>query len=71
MAKNDRLIAYAQTHESDLTIEKHIKEICHQYLPSSITLFAVVVLDRFPLNANGKIDRVRLPLPEMNLVPIC
>jgi hypothetical protein len=70
IAKNDRLIAYVQTRESDLTIEQNIKEICRQYLPSSITLFAVVVLDRFPLNANGKIDRARLPLPEMNFVPL-
>ena len=53
--------------ESDLTIEHHIKEICRQYLPSSITLLAVVVLDRFPLNANGKVDRTHLPLPELNL----
>jgi non-ribosomal peptide synthetase component F len=67
VAKNDRLIAYVQTRESDLTIEQHIQEICRQYLPSSITLFAVIVLDRFPLNANGKIDRARLPLPELNL----
>ena len=63
VAKDDRLIAYVQTRESDLLIEQHIKEISRQYLPASISLFAVVVLDRFPLNANGKIDRARLPLP--------
>ncbi|CAF4160893.1 unnamed protein product, partial [Adineta steineri] len=34
VAKNDQLIAYVQTRESDLTIEQQIKEICSQYLPS-------------------------------------
>jgi len=63
VAKDDRLIAYVQTREPNLIIEQHIKEICRQYLPSSMSLFAVVVLDRFPLNANGKIDRARLPPP--------
>jgi aryl carrier-like protein len=64
VAKDDRLIAYVQAREPGLIVEQQIKEICRQYLPSSMTLFAVVVLDRFPLNANGKIDRARLPLPE-------
>ncbi|CAF4145288.1 unnamed protein product, partial [Adineta steineri] len=70
VAKNDQLIAYVQTREADLTIEQQIKEICSQYLPSSISLFAVVVLERFPLNANGKIDRARLPSPEPHTVTL-
>jgi aryl carrier-like protein len=70
VAKNDRLIAYVQTREPNLIIEQYIKDICHQYLPLSITLFAVVVLDHFPLNANGKIDRARLPPPESHVATL-
>jgi aryl carrier-like protein len=32
--------------------------------------FAIVVLDRFPLNANGKVDRARLPPPSSPKVSI-
>jgi aryl carrier-like protein len=62
VAKDDRLIAYVQARSPGLAVEEYIKEICRQYLPSSMIPFAVIVLDRFPLNANGKIDRARLPL---------
>jgi aryl carrier-like protein len=63
VAKDDRLIAYVQTRSPDLIVEEHIKEICRQYLPATMIPFSVIALDRFPLNANGKIDRARLPLP--------
>jgi aryl carrier-like protein len=70
VAKDDRLIAYVQIRESNQIMERQIKEICAQYLPSSIVLYAVIVLDRFPLNANGKIDRARLPLPELHIAAL-
>jgi aryl carrier-like protein len=38
-------------------------QVCHQNLPSSMIPSVVVALDRFPLNANGKVDRARLPSP--------
>ena len=67
VAKDDHLIAYVQTREPDLIVDQQIKEVCRQHLPASVNLFAVVVLDRFPLNANGKIDRARLPPPESHV----
>ena len=70
MAKNDRLISFVQIREENSNIEERIKEICRQYLPSNISLFSVVILDQFPLNANGKVDRNHLPFPEIKFSSI-
>ncbi|CAF1098711.1 unnamed protein product [Rotaria sordida] len=63
LANDDRLIAYVQSRSSDTNIEQIVNEACQQHLPTSMIPEVIVVLDQFPLNANGKVDRTRLPLP--------
>jgi acyl carrier protein len=58
-----RLVAYlampsAPTH-ADLALRRHLK----QRLPDYMIPSAFVILERMPLNANGKIDRKALPAP--------
>ncbi|HKS74562.1 MAG TPA: amino acid adenylation domain-containing protein [Terriglobales bacterium] len=58
-----RLVAYAVAREADLsadTLRAYLKE----QLPDYMVPQAIVLLQKLPLNANGKIDRQALPEPE-------
>lgn len=67
IAHDNHLIAYVQTRSSDTNVEQIVNQACRQHLPTHMLPFAIVVLDRFPLNANGKVDRARLPAPSKNV----
>ncbi|QOC93358.1 non-ribosomal peptide synthetase [Micromonospora craniellae] len=56
-----RLVAYLVA-EGDLTVPE-VHEFLEPTLPSHMIPSVVTVLDAFPLTANGKIDRRRLPEP--------
>jgi acyl-coenzyme A synthetase/AMP-(fatty) acid ligase len=57
---DDYLIAYV---ESSSMNEEQLRDYCRSHLPLFMIPSAFIVLDRFPLNTNGKIDRKRLPTP--------
>ncbi|CAF4091083.1 unnamed protein product, partial [Adineta steineri] len=59
--KDDYLVAYVQS--SDIN-EKQLREHCQSYLPPQMIPSLFVILDKLPLNANGKIDRKLLPPPD-------
>ncbi|NKX87985.1 non-ribosomal peptide synthase/polyketide synthase [Nocardia coubleae] len=72
IAKDDdragaRLIAYAAvadlTPGDEQTIGSRLRGELAGHLPAYMVPAAVVVLDSLPLNANGKVDRARLPEP--------
>ena len=60
---NDHLVAYIQTSNTD---EKQVREHCQSHLPPHMIPSKFVVLEQLPLNSNGKVDRKRLPAPELS-----
>jgi diaminobutyrate-2-oxoglutarate transaminase len=67
-AANSTLVGYVV---GDTTLDvKAIRNSCNQALPGYMVPSDLILLDRFPLNANGKIDRNALPLPNRSGKPL-
>ncbi|CAF1671182.1 unnamed protein product, partial [Adineta ricciae] len=60
---DDHLVAYVQ---SDRSAEIELREHCRSRLPPFMIPSVFIVLDQFPLNSNGKLDRKRLPTPDFS-----
>lgn len=58
------LVAYLRA-ESDEVTEGTALAWCRRHLPSHMVPVAAMLLDQFPLNPSGKLDRKRLPAPEL------
>jgi aryl carrier-like protein len=67
--KHERLVAYCRL-ESPLEpaekaeLERDLRRALADRLPRYMVPGAFVLMDEFPLNTNGKVDRKRLPAPE-------
>jgi acyl-coenzyme A synthetase/AMP-(fatty) acid ligase len=60
---DDHLIAYVQTsHINQEQLRKH----CQSHLPPHMIPSMFIILDKLPLNANGKVDRKLLPQPDFS-----
>ena len=59
-----RLVAYLVVRRDQVPGETTLREYLKERLPDYMMPSAFVVLDKLPLNANGKIDRRSLPSPE-------
>ena len=57
---DDHLVAYVQ---SSSVSEVELRSHCQSHLPPHMIPSFFTVLDKLPLNANGKIDRKQLPSP--------
>jgi aryl carrier-like protein len=57
---DDHLVAYVQTSHMN---EEQLRRHCQSHLPPHMIPSIFILLDKLPLNANGKIDRKRLPPP--------
>ncbi|CAF3326535.1 unnamed protein product, partial [Rotaria sp. Silwood2] len=58
---DDHLVAYVQCSNID---EEVLRKYCRSRLPPFMVPSHFIVLNRLPLNANGKVDRKRLPIPD-------
>ncbi|CAF2998478.1 unnamed protein product [Rotaria sp. Silwood2] len=65
---DDHLVAYIQSNNIN---EKQLRQYCESHLPSFMIPSMFIVLEQLPLNANGKLDRKRLPTPNFAALPSC
>ncbi|HBY36207.1 MAG TPA: non-ribosomal peptide synthetase, partial [Delftia acidovorans] len=59
------LAAYVSAHEGQQVTAAELRERLALELPDYMVPASIMVLDRLPLNANGKVDRAALPEPEL------
>ncbi|CAF4141952.1 unnamed protein product, partial [Adineta steineri] len=62
---DDHLVAYVQSSDID---EQELREHCQSHLPPHMIPSLFIILDKLPLNANGKIDRKLLPPPNFSSI---
>ncbi|CAF0996698.1 unnamed protein product [Adineta steineri] len=61
---NDHLVAYVQS--SSHMNEEQLREHCQSHLPPHMIPSFFIILDKLPLNQNGKVDRKQLPSPHFS-----
>lgn len=71
-ASDRKLVAYASAslEHSYADLEAHLMQLAKVQLPRFMVPSAIVILERLPLTANGKLDRKALPDPELNKVKL-
>ncbi|CAF1479835.1 unnamed protein product [Adineta steineri] len=62
---DDYLVAYVQ---SSYINEEQLRQHCESHLPPHMIPFIFIILDKLPLNQNGKIDRKQLPSPNFSVL---
>ena len=63
---DDFLVAYVQNQDTnDTALAKKLRTYCEEHLPAYMVPNFFVVLNRFPINSNGKLDRKVLPPPNL------
>jgi hypothetical protein len=60
-AGNKRLLVYVVAHDGHRPIPAELREFLQRLLPEYMLPAKIVVLDRLPVTANGKLDRTALP----------
>ncbi|CAF4213169.1 unnamed protein product, partial [Adineta steineri] len=61
---DDYLVAYVQS--SDIN-EEQLRQHCQSHLPPHMIPSFFIILEKLPLNQNGKVDRKQLPSPDFSL----
>ncbi|CAF4481402.1 unnamed protein product, partial [Rotaria sp. Silwood2] len=62
---DDHLIAYVQSCDVDT---EQLHQHCQSHLPPHMIPSMFLVMEKLPTNANGKIDRKLLPIPDFSLL---
>lgn len=63
--ENNYLVAYVTVRSGACPENAELLRYLRQQVPAYMLPRACIVLDRFPITANGKLDRASLPRPEM------
>ncbi len=63
-ANEESLVAYVVSNNSELDIES-IRDYCKHRLRQYMVPSYFVIMDKLPLNTNGKVDRKQLPSPSL------
>ncbi|CAF4024354.1 unnamed protein product, partial [Adineta steineri] len=61
---DDYLVAYVQSSHIN---EEQLRQHCQSHLPPHMIPSVFVILDKLPLNQNGKVDRKQLPSPDFSV----
>ncbi|CAF0798682.1 unnamed protein product [Adineta steineri] len=61
---DDYLVAYIQSSHIN---EEQLRQHCQAHLPPHMIPSLFIILDKLPLNPNGKVDRKQLPSPDFSL----
>ncbi|CAF4277757.1 unnamed protein product, partial [Adineta steineri] len=61
---DDYLVAYVQS--SSHMKEEELRQHCQSHLPPHMIPSIFIILDKLPLNSNGKVDRKQLPSPHFS-----
>ena len=64
VAGEKRLVAYLTVKEGEPPKDSELRGLLRTRLPEHMIPSAFVILDRFPLTPNGKVDRKAFPRPE-------
>jgi amino acid adenylation domain-containing protein len=64
-SQTKRLVAYVAPMTEGAVVAAELKAHLQRRLPDYMTPAQVVLLDKLPMTANGKVDRRKLPAPEM------
>ena len=64
--KDTALVAYVSFHKNKNISEKVLTTFLEKQLPPYMIPSVFIIMDSFPLNANGKVDRKKLPIPSIS-----
>ncbi|MBI1890864.1 MAG: non-ribosomal peptide synthase/polyketide synthase [Burkholderiales bacterium] len=62
---NQRLVAYLVVDQGSFSTDE-LRSRLAETMPNYMVPSAFILVDKFPLNANGKVDRKRLPVPDLS-----
>lgn len=68
-SKEKRLIAYYLTQEKSALNDQELKKHLARFLPDYMIPSYYIKMEQFPLNANEKLDRAALPMPQESINP--
>lgn len=64
---NKQLVAWVVANTDDDALSAQLQQYAHQHLPDFMVPVVIILLDKLPLNANGKTNLAALPKPNFSV----